>query len=115
VAAALDPRPLEDLRRAAGEDAARRVVETFLASAPERIGAALRAHRTGDDDGALHALHALASSAAMVGATVVARLAREGQEPTAEERRSALLDRLQEAWPEAEAALRLVLDDFERP
>jgi HPt (histidine-containing phosphotransfer) domain-containing protein len=74
----VDPQALQRLRRLAGDDVARKVVEAFLQNAPERGRRARESIERGDADGVREALHSLVSSAGQLGGIELERLCEKG-------------------------------------
>ena len=107
--AVIDGTALPRLARMVGDDVLLEVLDLYLGSAPRRLAALRDGLAAGELLDAARALHDLKSSAAMVGAAGVARLAEEmerlaraGDAPAVQER----LARLESAVEGAGAALR---------
>jgi HPt (histidine-containing phosphotransfer) domain-containing protein len=73
----VDPAALERLERLGGPEFVRRLIGIFLTEGPKRVAAAEAAFGSRDGAGLAYAAHSLISSAANVGATGLAQLARE--------------------------------------
>ena len=109
----LDRHALERLVRAVGERGTEEVLELYLASAGERMAAVHAGVAGADLSGAARALHDLKSSAALLGAVELERVARElEQHARAAETGplAARLGELDEAAARADAELRRALD-----
>ena len=75
----LDATALEELRRAGGDALMLQMIESFLDAAPPRLEQAHAGVRDGDGEMIRFALHALATSAATIGAIELNELSQRGQ------------------------------------
>jgi two-component system sensor histidine kinase/response regulator len=101
-----DPAALDRLRRFGGDTLLGKMIDLFLAAAPERIEAAVRAQAAGDVEGVERALHSLKSSSAQLGAVRMQRLSEQGEHRA----REGSLDGVAQLTSELEAELARVRD-----
>lgn len=99
----VDERALPRLERMVGRDVVEEVLDLYLKQSPRRLAGVRDGLARGSADEAARALHDLKSSAGMVGAVAVQRLAEEMEHLARADDLSALHDRL-------ERLERLVLD-----
>ena len=95
---ATDPTALVRLRRFGGQKLLAEMITLFLAAAPERLAAARAGLAKQDPSAVEHALHALKSSSAQLGAMQMQRLSERGEMLAGSgslEGASALLDELE--------------------
>jgi HPt (histidine-containing phosphotransfer) domain-containing protein len=106
---AFDENALPRLERMVGAEVLGEVLDLYLAHAPKRVEAVRAGLRTQDPASAARALHDLKSSAAMVGAADVSRLAEEMERMARQDEIAALharLERLEDAVARADGLLR---------
>jgi len=111
---AFDPGALPELERMVGGDVVDEVLGLYLANSPKRLAAVRAGLRSDDPDAVARALHDLKSSAGMVGANEVMRLAEELErlarardlKPLAER-----LERLESAATRVDDYLRKLLEE----
>lgn len=75
-----DQAALTRLKRFGGDALLGKMIDLFLAAAPERLAALRQAMGAGDTDAAERALHSLKSSAAQLGAMRMQRLCGQGEQ-----------------------------------
>lgn len=101
-----DPAALDRLRRFGGHTLLGKMIDLFLAAAPERIEAAVRATAAGDVEGVERALHSLKSSSAQLGAVHMQHLSEQGERRA----REGSLDGIARLTAELQAELARVRD-----
>lgn len=104
-----DDKPLAMLRRVGRETLARKMIDLFLASAPERVAAIRSAHAAGELTVAGRTAHSLKPSAGQLGAVALQSVCQEIEDAsTAGDAAAvgALLPRLAEECTAADAWLR---------
>lgn len=108
----LDGTAVDRLRRIGGADLVRRMIELYLASAPERVDALTQAAAADDVPRVERAAHMMKSSAGNLGAVRLQRTAEALEVVAAEGRIDAgLVERLVSDVDASTAALRNVLEE----
>ena len=114
--AAVDSTVLDNLSRMVGAETSTEIVDLFLSCGPARLTAVRNGAESGDFESCADALHSLKSSAGMLGANRLCELAARMERLSGEgdhDAMAALVERLLDAYGEAEILLRARCDRSE--